>query len=195
MNANVLLNHDYTPDDLVLTLNGEVVNSHFYNNTVGVIVDYTAPAEAGYYEYKVMSKTGEYVTPMNCYCVDVPNKISVLEFSSYATATFDVDDWRKAVQYPELNDLHGFTNIEVVCPFNVSGTEYDIIQTMSSIDSEEITDYGKLISRMGLSINSGDIVNFVESLQSAGSVKWDIQVTKEDGVVASLYQGTITVVG
>lgn len=193
MNANVLLNHDYTPDDLVLTLNGEVVNSHFYNNSVGIIVDYTAPAKAGYYEYKVMSKTGEYVTPINCYCVDVPNKISVLEFSSYATATFDVDDWRKAVQYPELNDLHGFTKIEVVCP--LSGTDYDVIQTLSSINLEEITAYGKLITRNALSVNSNNVENFVESLQSAGSVKWDIQVTKEDGSVASLYQGTITVVG
>lgn len=77
-NANILLNHSYKPDDLLLYDNhGQLVlKAHFYNNSVGVIVDYPSPKELGLLQYKIYGKSdGKLVTYMNVFSVEEPQFI------------------------------------------------------------------------------------------------------------------------
>lgn len=72
------MNHDYKPDDLLLYDNhGQLVTkAHFYNNSVGVIVDYPAPKELGLLQYKIYGKSdGMLVTYMNVFSVEEPQFI------------------------------------------------------------------------------------------------------------------------
>lgn len=187
MNATILLNHNYNPEDLILTLNGNKVYSHFYNSSSSILMDYTAPNKAGYYEYKIMSKDGKYVTPMHCFCVDIPRFVYAVPFAS---------DWpaislkKQKITIPELNNLHGFKEVEVVCPVNdnIDFISYVLEDTGTEIT---ITDYGKLIEQKEDFFENANR-DFIMKIQN--DLPWKIQATNQDGSLTYLYRGLITYV-